>query len=227
MYSLPQNNFFVIIPAYNESNNIIDVIQGVWRYTKNIIVVDDGSSDDTYLKVKNNFGKKIIVLKHKINLGKGAALKTGCEAALRLGAKVIITMDGDGQHHPEDIPKLINKLRKENLDIVFGLRQFEQKTPPVKLLGNKILSFLTKLFTKINLSDTQSGMRAFTREAYKKIRWQSTDYSAETEMIVKAANYRLKYGTVPITTIYKDSHKGTTPIDGLFIFFNLLKWKFL
>ncbi|MCK4539872.1 glycosyltransferase family 2 protein [Candidatus Parcubacteria bacterium] len=221
------NKVYAVIPAYNEENNIISTINNIKKYISNIIVIDDGSEDDTYALLKQNFNNQITILKHKINLGKGAAIKTGCEAAIKMGAKTLVMIDGDGQHMGEDIPKLIHKLEKEKLDIIFGLRTFSKKMPLLMRAGNKFLSFIINLVSKIKLEDTQSGFRIFTADAYKKIHWVSTDYSVETEMIIRAGKHNLKYGTVPIQTIYKDNHKGTTPIDGIIIFFNLLKWRFL
>lgn len=224
MNSLQQKNVFVIIPAHNEGPSLAQLINQAKKYTKNIIVVDDGSTDDTFFIAQKN---DIIVLRHKINLGKGAALKTGCEAALRLGAKIILFMDADGQHSPDDIPRLIKELEDKSLDIVFGVRKFDEKMPWLMLLGNKFLTMVTNILTGISLQDTQSGFRAFQTNIYPKIRWQSQDYSVETEIIIRAGKHHLKYSQVPIQTIYKDTYKGTTIFDGIKIFFNLLKFKFL
>jgi len=217
------NKTFVIIPAYNEEKNISRVIDGAKEYTDNIIVVDDGSRDNTF-QIAKTLNESAIVLRHKINLGKGAALKTGCEAAINLGAEKLVLMDADGQHDPNDIPKLVDKLEKENLDIVFGARQPNENMPTMMFLGNKILTKLINFFLNIKLTDTQTGFKALTSEAYKKLRWHSSDYSVETEMIVKAGKNNLRYGEVSIQTIYKDNYKGTTCIDGIKIFFNLIKW---
>lgn len=217
----------IVIPAYNEEKTITQVIEGVKKYEKNIIVIDDGSIDKTYYQAKKtarNF-KNIIVLRHIINLGKGAALKTGCQAAIKLRADIIITMDADGQHSPDDIPKLIQKLIKENLDIVFGSRQINKKMPFIKFLGNKILTNIINLLSGTHLSDTQSGFKAFTSAAYKKIAWQSQDYRIETEIIFNCGKHKLKYSQVPIQTIYKNIYKGTTVLDGIKILINLFKWK--
>jgi len=219
----------VVMPAYNEAGPISQVIQRVKRYTDCLVVVDDGSRDETYLRAKKSIqnNQEIFVLRHRINLGKGAALKTGCQAALKLGADIIITMDADGQHASSDIPQLVEKLKKENLDIVFGSRQISKKIPWLMFLGNKFLTKVINLLTGLSLDDTQSGFRAFTAEAYQKIAWHSQDYLVETEMIVKAGRHKLRYTQVPIQTIYKDAYKGTTILDGIKIVYHLFKWKFL
>lgn len=219
----------IVIPVYNEEKNIGQVIPQVKNYSDNIIVIDDGSEDETYLVAKESAQniQNIIVLKHKINLGKGAALKTGCEAAIRLGAGVIIVMDGDGQHSPTDIPRLAEKLKKENLDIVFGVRQLNKKTPILRSLGNKILTKTINLLSDMSLNDSISGFRAFTAKAYQKIYWQSQDYSVEAEMIINIGKHKLKYSQVPIKTIYKDSYKGLDILIGIKILLNLFKFRFL
>ena len=97
------SRIYAVIPAYNEENNIVPTINNIKKYISNIIIVDDGSNDNTYSLLKQNFDNKIIILKHKINLGKGAAMKTGCEAAIKLGAETLIMIDGDGQHIGEDM----------------------------------------------------------------------------------------------------------------------------
>lgn len=222
--SIKRAKTIAVIPAYNEETTIGNVLNHVKPYVDKIIVVDDGSKDNTFQAAKALDGY-ITVLRHKINLGKGAALKTGCEAAIKLGAEKLILMDADGQHKAEDIPKLLNKLEEENLDIVFGARQPNENMPIMMILGNKILTKLINLFLNIKLTDTQTGFRAFTSDAYKKLQWQSSDYSVETEMIVKTSKNNLKYGEVAIPTIYKDNYKGTTCIDGVKIFFNLIKWR--
>lgn len=216
--------FFVIMPAYNEGRNIGDVLREIILYTDNIIVIDDGSGDDTYVEARK-VNSNIIVLRHKINLGKGAALKTGCEAALKNGAEILALIDSDGQHLAEDMVKLIDRLIEKKLDIVFGERKFNKNMPFMMKLGNKLLTFLIKIFFNVNLNDTQCGLRAFTSDAYERIKWHEQDYSVETEMIINAGKHNLKYDSVEIQTIYKDSYKGTTIFDGVIILFNLFKWR--
>src|SRR3989344_5325813 len=123
---------FIVIPCYNEEKKIKEVLERInnLKLDKNIIVVDDGSFDGSCSIMENNF-KDVFLLKHKINLGKGAALKTGCEAAVKLGADIIVLMDADGQHSPEVIPEMVKKLETENLDVVFGVREINIKKMPL------------------------------------------------------------------------------------------------
>jgi glycosyltransferase involved in cell wall biosynthesis len=218
-------NKIAIIPAFNEKEKIAVVLNKIIDFVDLVIVVDDGSTDGTNIIAKN-INKKVIVLKHELNLGKGAALKTGCEAALKLNADVIICLDADDQHKPEDIPRFIEKIRVGN-DIVFGSRLIGKGMPLTRFLGNKFLSAVICQLFKIYINDTQSGFKAFTAEAYKQLKWQSPDYAVETEIIVKTAEKKLKFEEISINTIYHDNYKGVTPITGLQIFFQILKWKFL
>jgi len=212
---------WIVIPAHNEARNISKVIDEVRRYAKNIIVIDDGSKDKTYDIVKKK--KNVVALKHIVNLGKGSALKTGCDYAIMNDADKIVVLDSDGQHDPKEIPKFLRNLGK--YDIVFGYRKLDKKMPFVMKLGNYSINKITTLLYGIKLNDTQSGYRAFTNKAYKKVRWESSNYAMESEMIVKAARRKLKYKEIPIETIYADKYKGTTVIDGAKIILKLLWWK--
>ena len=216
-----------VIPAFNESGQIQKVLRKTINYVDSIIVVDDGSDENKFNYKKNNtiINSNIIYLRHRINLGKGAALKTGCEAAIKLGANIIIFMDADGQHMPEDIPRFIKKIEKNNLDIVFGSRKIGRDMPFMMMFGNKLLSIAVSLFFGIYISDTQSGFRALKASSYPKIKWNSDRYSVETEIIVNTAKYKLKYQEITIETIYHDNYKGTTIFDGIKLFFNILKWR--
>jgi len=226
-YNLLMNQkIFIVIPAYNEAQRIGKVLEGAKSYASRTIIVDDGSRDATYSAIRENFSE-VIALRHKINLGKGAALKTGCDAAVKLGADIIVVMDADGQHNPEDIPRFTEAIQSGNLDIVFGVRHIGREMPLASFLGNKFLTVMINFMFNIFINDTQSGFRAFTKESYEKIRWDASDYAMETEMIVNAGQAELRYGEVDIATIYHDKYKGTTPLDGIVIFFKMLKWKFL
>ena len=219
---MSSSQFAVIIPAYNEESRVGDVIKKTLHYTKLVIVVDDGSSDKTSTAAKNSGA---IVVKHAVNLGKGAALKTGCELALKLGAEKIIFMDADGQHNPKNIPKFIGFLEK--YDVVIGYRSLNMKMPFVLRLGNWAIAAAARFLYNLDLEDTQCGFRAFNKRVYKKLMWESLDYSVESEIIANIGKHNLKYAVMPIETIYKDSYKGTTVFDGIMILANMVKWKLM
>lgn len=215
-----KDNLFAVIPAYNESKHVAQVIRDVKRHAKNVIVVDDGSKDKTHSIAKR---AGVIALRHIVNLGKGAALKTGCDYALKLGAKRIIVIDADSQHDPAHIPDFLKALKGN--DIVFGCRKLRKNMPLLLKFGNGFIDNVTKVLYGIDIPDTQCGFRAFTREAYKKVRWRANDYFMESEMIANAGKHKLKYEIVPISTIYSDKYKGTTVFDGMKIAINLIFWR--
>lgn len=211
---------WVVIPAYNESRTVRKVIDSVKDYTKNIIVVDDGSEDNTYDIAKK---QGIHALRQIVNLGKGTALKTGCDFAIKKGAKTIITMDADTQHEASDIPKFIDALNGN--DIVIGKRGLNKKMPLIFRMGNLILNSINQILFKVNIQDTQSGFRAFNTNSYDKLLWKSQDYSMEAEMVANIGKHRLKYKEIPIKTIYADRYKGTTILDGIKIGLKMLEWR--
>ncbi|MBI3034032.1 glycosyltransferase family 2 protein [Candidatus Woesearchaeota archaeon] len=214
---------FAVIPAYNEERHISGVIEKALSHIscERIIVVDDGSRDRTYsLAMKTG----VAVLRHIINIGKGAALKTGCDYAISRGADAIIVLDSDAQHEPDEIPSFIRAL--DGADIVFGYRELNSRMPLVMKVGNWMLGTAIKLLFRISIRDTQCGYRAFTRQAYQDIRWTAHDYSVESEMIALVGKHRLRFRQIPVETIYVDKYKGTTPLDGLAIVMKMVWWKF-
>ncbi len=211
-----------VIPAHNESRNIGKVLPRVKKYVDAVIVVDDGSKDNT-ADVAKKFGA--IVVSHAINLGKGAALKTGCDLAENLKAEHIVVMDADGQHQPKDIPQFIRKLKES--DIVIGYRTPNNRMPIVFRIGNSAIEAASFLLFGLHIKDTQCGFRAFNRRIYKNLRWKSADYSVESEMIARIGKEKIKYAQIPIETIYVDKYKGTTIIDGIKIVLNMIRWRIL
>ncbi len=211
---------WAVVPAFNESGNIGAIIKKIKKYVQNVVVVDDGSSDSTCGAAS---GAGAAVLRHMINLGKGAALKTGCDYAVSSGAEFIVVLDADAQHDPDEIPLFIEKLKE--YDIVFGYRKLSGDMPFIKRFGNWFISEAIRILYNIRLFDSQSGYRAFSTETYQKIRWSVSDYSMESEMIARAGRYRLKYAQIPIKTIYSNASRGTTIIDGVKIVLNMIWWR--
>lgn len=212
---------WAVIPAHNESKSIGTVIRKARKYVDRVIVVDDGSTDDTFDVAKK---QRAIVLHHVINIGKGGALKTGCDYACENGATHLVVLDADAQHDPDEIPRFLNALKK--CDIVFGFRKRTSSMPFVLRFGNWFISEVIGFLYKVRLYDTQSGYRAFSKETYQKIRWNATDYSMESEMIANAGFHKLAYTQIPIKTIYSDKYKGTTILDGVKIVFNMFWFRF-
>jgi UDP-N-acetylglucosamine---dolichyl-phosphate N-acetylglucosaminyltransferase len=213
---------WIIIAAYYEEKHISDVVKRVKAQGfKHIVVVDDGSKDKTSVLAQK---EGATVLRHIVNLGKGAAMKTGAEYAFLNGAEAAIFIDGDGQHKPEELPLFMKELRK-GYDIVFGYRKRNTHMPFVMRFGNWFISALVRTLYKMDLHDVTSGYRALTKRAYEEVRWSSRDYRVEVEMIARAGKQHLKYKQFQITTIYHDNYKGTTFLDGFPIVGNLLWWR--
>ena len=213
----------VIIPAYNEEKLIGRVLRRLKTQAVEIVVVDDGSKDNTG-KVAKEFG--VTVLQHRINLGKGAAMKTGIEFAIRLKPDFVIFMDGDGQHDSKYIPEFCKKI-EQGFDIVFGARKLSDKVPFVRFFGNRVGAFIINLLFHIYRSDLLCGYIALTPDAYKKIKWDSSRYGVETEIVARTGKNKLKYEEVSMEAIYNDKYKGVTIMDAIGILFNIPRWKFL
>ena len=202
----------IVIPAHNEASVIASTIKDVKSlsvkgFTKpEVIIINDGSSDNTSEIAKRSGAT---VLNHIIQLGAGGATRTGLKYALRNSQKdsVIVTMDADGQHHHQDVVKLINSLNKNKLDIVVGnrIQKGDSVMPWYRKLGNNYLTNLSRALFGIKVKDTQSGMRAYSRDALEKVvDYQSDRYAFCTEMLWLAKKSNLKVGETPITVIYSD-----------------------
>ncbi len=209
-----------VIPAHNEANSIRNVVEKVKPFVDRVIVVNDGSTDNTKEVLKEITSKQVLALEHIVNLGKGAALKTGCDFAAQQGALKIVVLDADGQHKPEMIPVFFKAL--EGNDIVYGYRRLSKNMPFVLRFGNQAINKTLSILFGTQINDSQSGYRAFTTQAYKKIRWNASDYYMETEMAINAARNKLRQAQVEIETIYADRYKGTTVLDGVKIVLKMI-----
>ncbi len=214
------NRIWIILPAYNESpilKSVIGEIQAAGYH--HIIVVDDGSQDDTFTTARNIPG--VVALRHRINRGKGAATKTGIEAAKRLGADIIITMDSDGQHNPADIGPLIEPLQRGACDVTLGTRLTNPKGMPwYKIIANHIGNALTWYIYGLWVSDSQSGFRAYSRKASELIDTKTDRYEYDSEVIREIYLHKLRYTEVPIEVRYTEYSMGKIQKQG---FINGLK----
>jgi glycosyltransferase involved in cell wall biosynthesis len=213
---------FVVIPAYNEGKVISDVIRSVRKKYKNIVVVDDGSNDNTYNAAKLTGVK---VLKHVINIGVGSATNTGIIYAKKMGADIIATMDADGQHTVEDLVKVVNVVAKNEVDLCIGSRTLSSNDMPfIKKWGNKILTKLTNLISGGNVKDSQSGLRAFKASVFKHLDSDESGYGICSEMVILAEKNKLRIKEMPIKVRYTkySKKKGTTPFTGLRIIKTLI-----
>ncbi len=178
------------IPAHNEDKTIARVIVQTRKYVDMIIVCDDGS-DDMTAEIAASLG--VTVLRHPENLGKGATLRTLFGASLKAGAKTIVTLDADGQHDPKEIPVVIRPLLEGAADVSIGARLHEKNgVPTTRRVGNKLLSTLTNLGSTQKIRDTQSGFRAYSREALEKIVVREDGMGADSQILKEADKNNLR-----------------------------------
>lgn len=208
METLTDKKIWVVIPAYNEEKVVGEVISEVKNSGyENIIVVDDGSADKTHKKANELIGEK--ALRHRLNRGKGAATKTGIEAAKLLGAEIIVTMDGDGQHDSADIGKLIRPIVENKTDVVLGSRLKNSAGMPwYKIWQNKIGNIITWFLYGLYVSDSQSGMRAYSARSARLIETRADRYEYESQVIREIYLNKLKFVEVPIAVRYTEYSMG-------------------
>jgi len=214
-----KHNIGIVIPAFNESRVIRDVVAACVQYGI-VIVIDDGSTDNTFEMAKI---PGAIVLKHPINMGVGFATVTGTIYAIEsLNCDIIINIDADGQHPPEIIPQFIQKI-EEGYDFVFGSRmQNNEDMPLIKKIGNSVITYFNNLIFRTKLSDTQTGFRAFTQSAFRQMQMKSDGYSICSEFACEVGRLKLKYCEIPIKAIYDDwtKIKGTNLFHGIRIMYD-------
>jgi len=197
----------VVIPAYNEEFAIGQVIQQVMAVDlpgveKEIIVVNDGSRDKTGDIARS---KGALVVRHLLNRGVGGALGTGIEAALRSGADVVVTCDADGQHSPDDIGRVIEPIRSGRADAVVGSRMIDPGGMPwTRRVANHLANLATWIILGVSTTDSQSGLRAFSRSAAKRIRITTNKYEVCSEISGEVKRLHLRSIDIPIKTIYTE-----------------------
>jgi polyprenyl-phospho-N-acetylgalactosaminyl synthase len=217
-------NVFVIIPAYNENTIIESVIRQLLPYKYNIVVVDDGSAKSLAPLINE---LPVYLIRHKINLGQGAALQTGIDFALSKKAGYIVTFDADGQHQATDIEKLLQVLIHDKADIVSGSRFLKGATQHMSYMRKQLLQiarYVNYIFTGQLLTDAHNGLRAMTREAAQKIRIQENGMAHATEILHQIKKEKIKHKEVPVEIHYTEysKKKGQTLFSGFRIFFDLL-----
>lgn len=188
-----------LIPAFNEGRSIGDVVRKVRDHVDKVVVINDFSSDKTPL-IAQYLGAT--VLNHSKNMGVGAAMQTGINYSKTTRPDIVVTLDGDGQHKPEDIPRIIQPILSGDADFVLGSR-FLQGTPDmplIKLLGNKFFASLIRILIGIKLTDTQTGFRALNQKALMNLDLEA-DYTYVQEMIIDLYVKKLKIVEVPITVL--------------------------
>lgn len=199
---LKKHNCAVIIPTYNNDKTLKRVIEGVLEYTEDVIIVNDGSTDNSAAILESY--SKLEIISYENNKGKGMALRLGFKKAINLGFDFVITIDSDGQHYPEDLLVFALELDKSEGDVLLiGSRNMTQSTVPKKSsFGNKFSNFWYRVETGIKLTDTQSGYRLYPLKVIKELRFFTTKFEFEIESIVKVAWRRIPVRNVPVKVLY-------------------------
>lgn len=203
-----KNTVCIVLPAYNEGPVIGLVIDGLHESLKKagvsyeIIVVDDGSKDDTAKIAKAH---KSHVIQHVLNVGSGGATATGLSYAQQKGFAMAATLDADGQHDPSDLIRGVQLMYSGEADLLIGSRLIDSSgMSNVKVLGNRGLSMLTYILFGVNVTDSQSGLRIFSKEALDRLKWKTSGYEFCSEMLWRAKQQGLRIKEYPIRAVYTD-----------------------
>lgn len=199
-----------VVPAYNEAAFIEEVVRGAAAHVAGVVVVDDGSSDET-AEVARAAGAHVVAL--PANKGKGSAVRAGLEYLATTDATHALLMDGDMQHRPDEIPRLVDTARRSGAALVVGARVFRREAMPASrywanVIGSRALSTLMG----VRLADTQSGFRLLSLDALRQLDLTGRGYEIETEMIVKLARRGATVVGVPVSAVYNESRSKLRPV---------------
>jgi len=222
--SVEVSKTLIIVPAYNEESRIRSVIEDLKGHGyDDILVVDDCSEDATFSIICES---GIYVARHVLNRGAGAASATGFEIAKVLKPDIIVTFDADGQHDAGDIERLAAPIKAQEADVVIGSRMLAKNSgmPWHRILCNRMANIVTFMVYGFSVSDTQSGLKAFSRKAYSLINIETTKMEFCSEIIFKIKEKGLRFKEVPVRCIYSDYSlsKGQSFFVGIKTFFRLI-----
>ncbi|AFS83495.1 glycosyltransferase family 2 protein [Candidatus Nitrosopumilus sediminis] len=212
------------IPAYNEESHIEFLVKSAMNHVDSVIVCDDGSTDNT-AKIAKKAGA--VVISHKTNKGYGAAIISLFEYARNNNAETMITLDGDGQHNPDQIPLLLNTITQHNVDVVIGSRFLNQNTeaPGYRQRGIKIITSAANYGADLKVTDSQSGFRAYSKDAIDAIHPTEEGMAVSTEILLKISNKGLSLAEIPITISYEGDTSEHNPLShGLSVLANTIKY---
>ncbi|HNV24519.1 MAG TPA: glycosyltransferase family 2 protein, partial [Candidatus Omnitrophota bacterium] len=200
----------ILIPVYNEARTIGEIVRCLRESSYDVLVVDDGSKDDSAHLAQENGA---VVVSHEGQKGKGASLRQGFEYILNKKYEGVIMMDGDGQHHIKDIMGFLEKAQEYPKIIVVGNRMKDTKRMPLlRYLTNRLMSVLISLASGQYIPDTQCGFRYISYEALKELSLSSDGFEIETEILMKARKKKIKICSVPIETIYENEESKINPV---------------
>ncbi len=211
----------IIIPSYNESNTIAGLISQVQSLKLGLVVIDDGSTDNTAVIAEKNGA---VVIRNARNQGKGASLIRGFEYCLKNNFDAAITMDGDGQHLPEDIPNFISLAeKKEEIGIIIGNRMFNRRNMPfIRVMTNKFMSWLLSRIIRQKIHDSQCGFRLIKRKVLEELSLKTHKFEIESEIIIEAGRKGFKIESIPIQTVYRKERSHINPLVDTVRFFSFI-----
>lgn len=211
----------VLIPCYRERDRIGKVVKDCLRQAPTVLVVDDGSGDGT-VEAARAAGAEVIV--HEKNRGKGVALNTGFDWTLKNGFDAVITLDGDGQHDPDEIPKFLNAADDPDVHIVLGCRMDNvEDMPGIRQWSNRTTSKWVTRLSHNEIRDSQSGYRLIKSEVLRQVHVRSRRYDAEPELLIKAGRAGFRVVEIPIATIYhEDARSSINPVLDTIRFIKLI-----
>ena len=218
---------YVILPAFNEATRIQPVLESIAEKGYNMIVVNDGSSDNTLdviKQTKRKYPDQIHIFSLIINRGVGVATQTGFDAVFQFDAKYVVSMDSDGQHSADDLGNVIKPLVSGEAQAVIGVRPLKDM-PMSRNFANAVMNLLTRIFYRVNVSDSQTGFRAITIDALRKIDINARGYLISSEFIREVNDNNIPFAEVPIKTIYtpETQAKGTNVKEAFKILIQMIK----
>lgn len=210
MQNTKLSNICAVLPAHNEQKHIAGLTEEIRNNKIDVIVIDDGSTDDTYQLAKESGAS---VIRHSKKMGKGAALKDGLAWAMDKGYDYIITMDADGQHNPAELPLFVKEAdENEDAKIIIGNRLLDPKDMPLlRICTNKFMSYLISALCKQNIPDTQCGYKLIKKEVLKIISIKSRKFEIESELLIKTARAHFRIKSIPIASIYAQEKSRINP----------------
>lgn len=216
----------VIIPAYNEQDTIENTIYEVKKldFNKEIIIVDDGSKDNTVILARKIEGIRLI--EHGVNRGRGAAIKSGINNS---NGEIICTQDADMEQLPTDIPKLIQPILDGKADVVYGSRFIDPKNSQtstwIRILGNKLFAFLGNMLFRQNLTDVYTGSKCYSKRIFNHMQFEAEGFEQEVEILAKVSMHKMRIVEIPIEYSFRTAGISKMKLrDGVRGLYTILKY---